>query len=95
MAKISTTAPSREYTMSALSHSTKNLTSMSNHVINDRFIDDALRPYILQANIWRQQKCPLDKEFNSMAIEIVISQLNGAVMTRYYGVSYNPQIKDD
>ena len=46
-AKISTIAPSREYTTSALSHSTKNLTSTSNHVVDDHFIDGALRPYIL------------------------------------------------
>ena len=95
IAKISTTTPSREYTTSASSHSTKNLTSTSNHVIDDRFIDDALHPYILQANIQRRQKCPLDKEFNSMATEIIISQLNGVVMTRYHGVGFHPWIEED
>jgi hypothetical protein len=46
-AKISTTAPSREYTTSALSYSTKNLLRTSDYVINDCFINNALRPYIL------------------------------------------------
>lgn len=64
-------------------------------MIDDRFIDNALRPHILWANIRRRQKCPSDKEFNSTATEIVISQLNGAVMTGYHGVGFHPWIEED
>jgi hypothetical protein len=52
MAKISTIAPSREYIISTSSHSIKNLTSISDLIIDNRFINDNLRPYILWANIW-------------------------------------------
>jgi hypothetical protein len=64
-------------------------------VVDDRFLDDALRPHLLWANIGRRQKCPLDKEFNSTATEIVTSQLKGAVMTGYHGVGFHPWIEDD
>ena len=64
-------------------------------MVDDRFLDDALRPHLLWANIGRRQKCPLDKEFNSTATEIVTSQLKGAVMTGYHGVGFHPWIEDD
>ena len=64
-------------------------------MVDDRFLDDALRPHLLWANIGRRQKCPLDKEFNSIAIEIVISQLKGVVITRYYSVGFYPWIEDN